>query len=86
MFTFIGNYLSCQSGVVVCGPLFVVMRHGMLAHCNAVSFVISVIRVISLMLVVFCLLIIHSDVQKLTEYLPDIHISKTNLTKTLYLE
>ena len=24
----------------VCGPLFVVMRNGLLAHCNAVSFVL----------------------------------------------
>ena len=37
----LASTLSYQSGVVVCGPLFVVMRHYILAHCNAVPFVLS---------------------------------------------
>ena len=39
--------MSCQSDVVVCGPLFVVMCHCMLAHCNAVPFVLSSLFVLS---------------------------------------
>ena len=37
----LASSLTCQSGVVVCGPLCVVMRHYMCAHCNAVPFVLS---------------------------------------------
>ena len=37
----LASRLSCQSDVIVCGHLFVMMRHGMIAHCNAVSFVLS---------------------------------------------
>ena len=37
----LASSLSYQSGVVVCGVLFVVMRHCMLAHCNAVPFVLA---------------------------------------------
>ena len=37
----LASSLSCQSGVVVCGTWFVVMRHCMFAHCNAVPFVLS---------------------------------------------
>ena len=37
----LASSLSYQSGVVVCGHYFVVMRHCMLAHCNAVPFVLS---------------------------------------------
>ena len=41
------TFLSCHSDVVVCGPFFVVMRHCMLAHCNAVTFVLSSLFVLS---------------------------------------
>ena len=37
----LASSLGCQSGLVVCGPLFFVMRHDMLAHYNVVSFVRS---------------------------------------------
>ena len=43
---YIAISLNCQCGVVVCDILFVVMRHGMLAHCNTVPFVISSLFVI----------------------------------------
>ena len=33
----LASSLGCQSGVVVCGPLFVVMRHCMPALCNTFS-------------------------------------------------
>ena len=35
----LASSMSCQSGVDVCGPFFIVLRHGMLANCNSVSFI-----------------------------------------------
>ena len=35
----LASSLNCQSNIVVCDPLYVVIHHGMHTHCNTVSFI-----------------------------------------------